>query len=73
MNQEISEQFIRSHTPYFALALMKDAPKIVYLGIESGGRSWRFLDVNLLQSGFGGEILPGKCLQFSNENDAELS
>ena len=59
-------------SPYLALALKRDVPNITYLGIESGGRSRRHLDRNLLRPGFGGEILPEFQLAFVGERDGNL-
>ncbi len=40
-------------SPYFALSLCKSTMKIAHLGIESGGRTRRHMDFNLLKPGIG--------------------
>lgn len=42
-------------SPFMALALETDRPRIAYLGVESGGRSRRHIDTNLLVPGLGGQ------------------
>ena len=53
MKFKTTDEFIHYHSPYFAIALAKHFPMIAYLGIESGGRSRRHLDYNLLKPGLG--------------------
>ena len=63
---------MKFHSPYLALSFRKDVSQITYLGVESGGRSRRHLDRNLLKPGYGGEILPGGHLSSSGEIDGKL-
>ena len=63
---------MKIHSPYLALFTREDVPKITYLGVESGGRSRRHLDHNLLKPGYGGEILPGQQLSTAREIDGKL-
>ncbi|RMD81060.1 MAG: hypothetical protein D6820_05770 [Lentisphaerae bacterium] len=53
-------KLFRHQTDY--LVLVQKGAQIKYFGIESGGRSRRYLDRNLLRPGFGGRILPGWTL-----------
>ncbi len=49
--------FITFTSPYYAIAFTKKMPMLAYFNIESGGRSRRLLDKNLLRPGFGGSLV----------------
>ncbi len=72
MKNQVTESSRNFQSPYLALGLKKDLPHFIYLGIESGGRTRRHLDRNLLKPGFGGEILPGADFAFLAERDDSL-
>ena len=72
MKSKNNAQLRKFHSPDLAVALKGEVPHITYLGIESGGRSCRHSDRNLLKPGFGGEILPGAELIFLEEIEGNL-
>ena len=59
MKFKTTDEFVHYHSPYFAVAFVKHFPMIAYLGIESGGRSRRHLDYNLLKPGLGAVLKSG--------------
>jgi len=56
-----SDEFAHYHSPYLAIVCAKRFPMIAYLGIESGGRSDRHLEHNLLK--------PGKGITFNSRSE----
>lgn len=54
------EEFAIFQSPYYALAFVKDYPKLAYFNIESGGRNTRYMDKSLLRSGLGGTLITQK-------------
>ena len=48
-----SDEFAHYHSSHLAIVCAKRFPMIAYLGIESGGRSDRHLEHNLLKPGKG--------------------
>jgi hypothetical protein len=59
MDKTSSRDFVRFTSPYLAVGLARGFPMLGYLGIESGGRGRRHLDVNLLRPGAAGVVVSG--------------
>jgi len=63
----------RFQSAFLAIALKQTAPHVAFWSIESGGRSRRYLDRNLLKPGYGGEIMPGHELTFLADHGQGLT
>lgn len=54
MQMSESAEFVHVQSPFFAMACAKRFPMIAQLGVESGGRTKRHVEQNLLKPGLGG-------------------
>jgi hypothetical protein len=78
MNHFETAEAFHFYSDNLAVALAKTEPRLLYLGLESGGRKRTHRDNNLLRPGSGGGLFPGRRAEgamgvFSRSNPQEIA